>query len=122
MLSAYNLIHLSFSELSVHRETEYSELKSSGWTWMQLTHNMRNSRHITEFAQEGPLSSQYTGTPAVLGPLVDVIPTMRYDDVLTIGLGKLIALIVNNFYTWRQSPNNYNHYIQSIRHGTCIGW
>ena len=90
---------------------------------MQLTHNMRNSRHITEFVRAELLSSDapYTGTPAVLGPLVDVIPTTG-DDVFTIGLGKLIALIVNNFYTWRQSPNNYNHYIQSIRHGTRNGW
>ena len=89
---------------------------------MQLTHNMRNSRHITEFLQEGPLSSQYTGTPAVLGPLVDLIPTLGDDDSFTIGLGKLIALIVTNFYTWRQYPHTYIHYIQSIRHGTRNGW
>ena len=77
---------------------------------MQLTHNMRNSRHITEFVQEGPYpSAKYTGTPAVLGPLVDVIPTIGAYDRFTIGLGKLIALIVNNFYTWRQSPYNYIH-------------
>ena len=67
---------------------------------MQLTHNMRNSRHITEFVQEEYFSStKYTGTPAVLGPLVDVIPTIGRDDMFTIGLGKLIALIVTNFYT-----------------------
>ena len=89
---------------------------------MQLTHNMRNSRHITEFVRAGPYrKAEYTGTPAVLGPLVDVIPTTG-DDVFTIGLGKLIALIVNNFYTWRQSPYNYVHYIHSIRHGTRNGW
>ena len=91
---------------------------------MQLTHNMRNSRHITQFLQfqEGFRSAKYTGTPAVLGPLVDLIPTLEYDDMFTIGLGKLIALIVNNFYTWRQSPYNYIHYIHSIRHGTRNGW
>ena len=88
---------------------------------MQLTHNMRNSRHITQFVQTKS-DTQYTGTPAVLGPLVDVIPTTGDDDRFTIGLGKLIALIVNNFYTWRQSPYNYIHYIQSIRHGTRNGW
>ena len=91
---------------------------------MQLTHNMRNSRHITEFVQAESHSSaaKYTGTPAVLGPLVDVIPTTIYDDMFTIGLGKIITLIVNNFYTWRQSPYNYIHYIHSIRHGTRNGW
>ena len=91
---------------------------------MQLTHNMRNSRHITEFVQKENIysSAEYTGTPAVRGPLVDVIPTIGLDDMLTIGLGKLIALIVNNFYTWRQSPFNYIHYMQSIIHGTRYGW
>ena len=88
---------------------------------MQLTQNLRNSRHITEFVQEEYFSSQYTGTPAVLGPLVDVIPTIG-DDVFTIGLGKLIAHTVNNFYTWRQSPYYYIHYIHSIRHGARNGW
>ena len=93
------MIYLSFSVLG--REKEYSKLKSSGWTWMQLTHNMRNSRHITQFLQENPYSAgaKYTGTPAVLGPLVDVIPTTGDDDRFTIGLGKLIALIVTNVYT-----------------------
>ena len=106
MLSVYNLIHLSFSEL---KESVYSELKSSGWTWMQLTHNMRNSRHITEFVQGSLSSTKYTGTPAVRGPLVDVIPTIEEDDMFTIGLGKLIALIVNNlvplgFLPYRTPP------------------
>ena len=89
---------------------------------MQLTHNMRNSRHIIQF-QEGYFGSdaKYTGTPAVLGPLVDLILTIG-DDVFTIGLGKLITHTVNNFYTWRQSPYNYIHYMQSIRHGTRNGW
>ena len=66
--------------------------------------------------------AKYTGTPAVLGPLVDVIPTTGDDDRFTIGLGKLIAHIVNNFYTWRQSPYNYIHYIHSFRHGIRNGW
>ena len=67
---------------------------------MQLTQNMRNSRHISDFAQNSQYAATaaYSGTPAVLGPPVEVIPTIRGDDVFTIGLGKLITIIVNYFY------------------------
>ena len=64
---------------------------------MQLTQNMRNSRHISDFAQntQYPATAAYSGTPAVLGPPVELIVTMEGDDVFTIGLGKLITIIVN---------------------------
>ena len=74
---------------------------------MQLTQNMRNSRHISDFAQDIPVvvgsTAAYSGTPAVLGPPVEVIVTMNYDVMYTIGLGKLITIIMNYFYTYRQS-------------------
>ena len=71
---------------------------------MQLTHNMRNSRHITDFAEDNfSLLPVYSGTPTVLGPPVEVIATDYYDDI-TIGLGKLRTNFVNNYHTWRQFP------------------
>ena len=81
---------------------------------MQLTQNMRNSRHISDFAQETALARKaaYSGTPAVLGPPVEFIVTMN-GKACTVGLGKLITIILNYFYTYRQSPcmNIYTYYM-----------
>ena len=58
---------------------------------MELTQNMRNSRHISDFAHRYFDTAAYSGTPAVLGPPVELILTIGGEDVFTIGLGKLIT-------------------------------